>query len=370
MIAALNYNTELNYFKGRGSQVNTVNRFQRIQYVQEMKEVLDEPLLENTKTEVIYTYPKRIINEVKSPDVGMEYSANPYQGCEHGCVYCYARNTHEYWGYSAGLEFEQKIIVKKNAAELLEKEILAKSWQVKPVVLSGNTDCYQPIEKKMEITRSMLKVFLKYKHPVSIITKNALILRDLDLLKELAKHNLVYVLISITGIDENTRQVLEPRTSTYKNRLRVVQSLTDHGVPCGIMMAPIIAGINNQDIPEVLRLAGLAGARSAAYTMVRLNGAVGPVFKDWLYKNFPDRASKVWNLICDTHGGSVNNSRFGARMRGEGKIAEMVQQIFTMAKRRYITNNASFEFNTSLFKVPEKKNARQGQISLFEEVGV
>ncbi len=365
MILTTTHNQNPLYFKGRGSQVNTFSRFNRIQYVQEIKETLDEEFLENEKTEIIYTHPKTIINKVSSPDVSMEYSANPYQGCEHGCVYCYARNSHEYWGYSAGLDFEQKIIVKKNAVELLEKELTSKNWKPSPVVLSGNTDCYQPIEKKLEITRSMLQVFLKLKHPVSIITKNALILRDLDILKQLAKHNLVYVLISITGIDEKTRQVLEPRTSTYKNRLKVIETLSNNGIPCGVMMAPVIAGINNQDIPEVLRLAGLAGARSAGYTMVRLNGAVGPVFKDWLFKNFPDRAEKVWNLICETHGGNVNDSRFGVRMRGEGKIAEMVKQIFTISKRRYIPDNANFEFNTSLFKPLVKKEINCTQMSLF-----
>ncbi len=364
MIAATNFNSNPTYFKGRGSQVNTFNRFASFNYVQEYKEVLDEEFLVNEKTEIIYTTPKTIINKVNSPDIPMDFSANPYQGCEHGCVYCYARNTHEYWGYSAGLEFEQKIIVKKNAAELLEKELLAKSWNVRPIMLSGNTDCYQPIEKKMEITRSMLKVFLKLKHPVGIITKNALILRDLDILKELAKHNLVYVNISITGLDEKTRQILEPRTSTYKNRLKIIQTLTENGIPCGIMMAPIIAGINNQDIPELLRLAGLAGARSASYTMVRLNGAVGPVFKDWLYKNFPDRADKVWNLICDSHGGNVNDSRFGVRMRGEGKMVESINQIFKISKRRFITNTQEFTFNRDGFKGKVKK-AEVQQMSLF-----
>jgi len=361
--AAINYNSNPTYFKGRGSQVNTHNRYASFQYVQEYKEVLDEEFQLNEKTEVIYTYPKTIVNKVQSADVGMDYSVNAYQGCEHGCVYCYARNTHEYWGYSAGLDFEQKIIVKKNAVELLEKELTSKRWEVKPIMLSGNTDCYQPIEKKMEITRGMLKVFLKHKHPVGIITKNSLILRDLDLLIELSKHNLVYVNISITGLDDSVRQKLEPRTSTYKNRLKVIQTLTENGIPCGIMMAPIIAGINNQDIPELLRLAGLAGARSASYTVVRLNGAVGPVFKDWLYKNFPDRAAKVWNLICETHGGNVNDSRLGVRMRGEGKFAESINQIFKISKKRFITNTQEFNFNFDLFK--RKKEEPVLQMSLF-----
>jgi DNA repair photolyase len=363
MTAAISYQHQAFVFRGRGAQINLANRFSATRYVQDFKEVLDEEPETDVRTEVIYTHAKSIINKVDSSDIGMEYSANPYQGCEHGCVYCYARPTHEYWGYGAGVDFERKIIVKRLAAELLEKEITSPKWVAKPIMLSGNTDCYQPIEKQLEITRSMLKVFLKYKHPVGIITKNALILRDLDLLKELAKHNLVHVMISVTGVDEKIRQVLEPRTSAYRNRIKVIQKLNEHGIPCGVMFAPVIPGLNNQDIPEVLRLAGLAGARSASYTMVRLNGAVGPVFKDWLQKHFPDRAAKVWNQICDTHGGQVNDNRLGVRMRGQGHFAEHTRQIFMISKKRFVTNLRPFEFNCSSF---ERKQAPPvQQMSLF-----
>ncbi|MEO6301941.1 MAG: radical SAM protein, partial [Bacteroidia bacterium] len=190
------------YFKGRGAQVNPNNKFNKIQYAQDHVEGLDEDFLQKEKTEVIYTYPKTIINKVESEDVGAGYSLNPYQGCEHGCIYCYARNTHEYWGFSAGLDFERKIIVKKNTVELLEKTFSNKKWKPAPIMLSGNTDCYQPLERQLEITRKILQVCLKYKHPVGIITKNALITRDLDILTELAKHKLVHVMVSITGNDE------------------------------------------------------------------------------------------------------------------------------------------------------------------------
>ncbi|MGE0566782.1 MAG: PA0069 family radical SAM protein [Bacteroidia bacterium] len=367
MIATQNYQSNPVYFSGRGSQVNPFNHYNTYQYVKEYTEVIDEFIPENEKTEITYSYPKSLINKVNSPDVPMDYSANPYQGCEHGCVYCYARNTHEYLGYSAGLDFENKIVVKKNAAELLEKELTAKTWKVAPVMLSGNTDCYQPIERKMELTRSMLKVFLKLKHPVGIITKNALILRDLDILKELAKLNLVYVIISVTGADEKVRQILEPRTSTYRNRLKTIQTLNENGVPCGVMFAPVIPGINNQDVPEVLRLAGLAGARSASYTMVRLNGSVGAVFKDWLEKNFPHRAERVWKMICETHDGNVSDSRFGVRMRGSGKYAEMTAQIFAICKNRYIINKSEFTFNKELFAKPKsvKTENKIQQMALF-----
>ncbi len=349
------------YFKGRGAQLNTHNKFNKSRYVEENIEVLDEAFLVSEKTEIIYTYPKTIINKVNSPDIGLAYSLNPYQGCEHGCIYCYARNSHEYWGYSAGLDFEQKIIVKQNVVEALEKQFSNKNWKPMPLMLSGNTDCYQPIEKKLEITRRILQTCLKYKHPVALISKNALILRDLDVLKELANYNLVHVMISITGTDEAMRQKLEPRTATYKNRFKVLESLAYNNIPCGVMVAPIIPGINNHEIPDVMQQAANAGATQAGYTIARLNGAVGPIFKDWLLKNFPDRANKVWSQICDAHGGDVTDSRFGVRMRGEGKMAESIKQLFNVSKLRFMKAENSFNYNTTLFNY----KAGQSQLSLF-----
>ncbi|MDP3555936.1 MAG: PA0069 family radical SAM protein [Bacteroidota bacterium] len=349
------------YFKGRGAQVNPNNRFHKNQYAREHIEGLDEEFLQKEKTELIYTYPKTIINKVESTDIGLGYSLNPYQGCEHGCIYCYARNTHEYWGYSAGLDFERKIIVKKNTIELLEKTFSNKKWKPEPIMLSGNTDCYQPIERQLEITRNILQTCLKYKHPVSIITKNALITRDLDILTELAKHNLVHVMISITGTDEKVRQLLEPRTASYKSRMQTVESLAKNNIPCGVMVAPIIPGINNHEIPDILEQAGNAGASSAGITIVRLNGAVEHIFKDWLIKNFPDRADKVWNQICECHGGKVSDTRKGVRMRGEGKIAESIMQLFKLSKERFLKTNSKFEFNCSNFNY----KANDVQLSLF-----
>jgi DNA repair photolyase len=349
------------YFKGRGSQFNPNNKFDKHQYVREYEEVLDEELLQNEKTEIIYTYPKTFINKVDSPDLGLVYSMNPYQGCEHGCIYCYARNTHEYWGYSAGLDFERKIIVKQNVVEALEKQLSNKKWEVMPIMLSGNTDCYQPLERKMEITRKVLQVCLKFRHPVGLITKNALILRDLDILTELAKLNLVHVMVSITGTDEDMRQKLEPRTATYKNRFKVLEALSKNNIPCGVMVAPIIPGINNHEIPSVIEQAAKSGATSAGYTIVRLNGAIGPIFKDWLVKNFPDRADKVWNQISESHGGNVNDSRFGVRMRGEGKMAESIRQLFNLSRSRFMRKEDNFEFDVSLFD----HKAGDSQLSLF-----
>lgn len=350
-----------NYFKGRGAQINTHNKFLKQEYVQEHREVLDESFLQQEKTEIIYTWPKTIINKVESTDIGMGYSLNPYQGCEHGCIYCYARNTHEYWGYSAGLDFERKIIVKKNVIELLEKTFSKKKWKPQPIMLSGNTDCYQPIERELELTRNILKTCLKYKHPVAVITKNALIKRDLDILSRLAEHDLVHVMVSVTGTDESVRQLLEPRTATYKSRIGVIEMLSKYKIPCGVMVAPIIPGINSHDIPAVLEQAGNAGAVSAGMTIVRLNGAVADIFKDWLYKNFPDRADKVWSQISECHGGEVNDSRFGVRMRGEGKIAESIAQLYSVSKARFIKSDKAFEFNCSDFNY----KANQIQLSLF-----
>ena len=351
----------VDYFKGRGAQFNPHNQFSKNNYVQEFKEVLDEPFLQKEETEIIYTYPKTIINKVESTDIGLAYSLNPYQGCEHGCVYCYARNTHEFWGYSAGLDFERKIIVKKNAAELLEKEFSNKNWKPQPIMLSGNTDCYQPVEKKLGITRSILQVCLKYKHPVAIITKNTLIERDIDILTQLAELNLVHVMISVTGSDDIVRQLLEPRTSTYKNRMEVIAKLTKHGIPCGVMIAPIIPGINHHEIPKVMEQAATAGATTAGITIVRLNGAVEHIFKDWLVKNFPDRATKVWNQISSCHGGKVGDSRKSVRIKGEGKIAEAIMELYKLSKTKFLETTTEFTFALDKFNY----KAGDKQLSLF-----
>ncbi len=348
------------FFRGRGAQINTHNSFLKQQYVQEHPEMLDEDFLTEHKTELIYTWPKTIINKVESEDLPFEYSLNPYQGCEHGCIYCYARNTHEYWGYSAGLDFERKIIVKKNVIELLEKQFSSKKWKPAPIMLSGNTDCYQPVERDLELTRKILQTCLKYRHPVSIITKNTLVKRDLDILVQLAQQNLVYVTISITGMDEKVRQFMEPRTASYKTRIGVIETLARHGIPCGVNVAPIVPGLTSYDVPEVLEACGKAGAWGASMTIVRLNGAIGDIFKDWLYKTYPDRAEKVWSQICECHGGNVNDSRAGVRMRGEGKIAESIVQLFKLARSKYIKKR-EFNFNCDDFNY----RANDIQLSLF-----
>ena len=350
---------EGNYQQGRGAQINTRNKFQQQEYVREHAEGIDEWWQPDEGTVYLEETAKTLVNKVDSPDVGMWYSMNPYQGCEHGCIYCYARNAHEYWGYSAGSDFEHKIMVKKNAPQLLRKFLDRKDWVCKPISLSGNTDCYQPAERKWQISRSLLQVALEYRQPIGIITKNAGILRDVDLLTEMASMNLVCVFVSITTANEALRRAMEPRTTTFQQRIRVVETLSRAGIPMGVMTAPMIPGLNDHEMPQLLKGAADAGAGMAGYTIVRLNGAVKLLFHDWLYKNFPDRADKVWHHIEDAHGGKVNDSEFGRRMRGSGEQAEMIRQQFRIHTKRLGLNADKTPMDTSLFRKPG------GQMNLF-----
>src|ERR1700709_364585 len=347
------------FFKGRGAQVNTHNKFLKNKYVLEHIEGLDEPLLENSATQLFEENPKKIVSESNSPDLSHMYSINPYQGCEHGCIYCYARNTHEYYGFSAGLDFERKIIVKRNAPELLEQYFNKKNYQPVCILLSGNTDCYQPIERRLKITRSLLRIFLQYKNPVSIITKNNVILRDLDILSELGKMNLVHVNVSLTSLNEQLRQKLEPRTVTATGRLGVIQKLSEIGVPVRVMAAPIIPGLNSNELPDIIKAAADRGALAAGFTIVRLNGSISDIFADWINKAFPDRAEKVLNMIKACHDGKLNDSDFGRRMSGDGNIAQSIHQLFGMSENRFMGDRVMPEFDYSLF-VP--KGGRQTSI--------
>lgn len=323
---------------GRGAGFNAHNPFQKQQRVTEHIEGLDEEAIEHSRiTKVHLDNPKTVVNKVNSPDVPLNWSINPYQGCEHGCIYCYARNSHTYWGYSAGLDFEQQIIAKPNAPELLRKYLSRKKYQPEAISLSGNTDCYQPLERKMRITRQLLEVFLEFQHPVGIITKNQLILRDLDILIPLAQMGLVGVMVSITTLDENLRRKMEPRTTSATNRLKTIETLRSHGIPAGVMMAPIIPGLTSHEIPQVLQKSASAGALDASYTMLRLNGQVADLFTEWLEREYPDRKNKILLYTQNTHGGSLNDSRFGTRMRGEGAMAESIGQHFQQYKSKLFT---------------------------------
>ena len=346
------------YFKGRGAQIKTSNRFLKAGYVTDYKEGLDEQLLENPETKIFLESSAKIVNKIDSPDLGMAYSMNPYQGCEHGCIYCYARNTHEYYGFSAGLDFESKIIVKKNAAYLLEQQLLKPNWSATPIMLSGNTDCYQPQERKWGLTREMLNVLSKYRHPVGLITKNSLITRDIDILKDLASDNLVHVMISITTLNEDLRRVMEPRTVSGIKRLKTVEALRQAGIPVGIMNAPIIPGLNHHEIPQIIKAAADHGALTAGMTVVRLNGSIGKLFEDWLRKNFPDRFDKVWNQICSMHGGRVNDSKLGRRMAGDGNIADIIYQLFRAAKKQHLHGRKMPALDLTKFR-------KRGNLCLF-----
>lgn len=337
------------FFKGRGAQVNVHNKFLKSKYVLDHIEGLDEPMLENSATQIFEETPKKIVSESNSPDLSHMFSINPYQGCEHGCIYCYARNQHEYYGFSAGLDFERKIIVKRNAAHLLEEYFNKKNYQPVCIMLSGNTDCYQPLERKLKITRSLLQIFLQYRNPVSIITKNNVILRDLDILTDLSKMNLVHVNISLNSLNERLRQKLEPRTVTATGRLGVIQRLSENGVPVRLMAAPIIPGLNSEEIPAVIKAAADRGALGAGFTIVRLNGSISEIFTDWIYKAFPDRAEKVLNMIRSCHDGKLNDSEFGRRMGGDGNIADSIHQLFRMAVNRFMGDRVMPEFDYTLF---------------------
>ena len=348
--------------KGRGAQVDPANSFERTSYESFDEFVPEEE--ERPQTKHIIVHPKSIVNKVNSPDVGMAYSLNPYQGCEHGCIYCYARNSHEYWGYSAGTEFESNILIKKNAPDLLRTWLRKTTRKTEPIVISGNTDCYQPAEKKYQLTRKILQVFAEYRHPCSIITKNALIKRDLDVLKELASQDLVKVAVSITTLDESLRREMEPRTASVHNRLNTINELSNAGIPVSVMIAPVIPGLNDHEIPQLLEKTAQHGAIDAGFTVVRLNHQIGEIFSDWIHQKYPGYADKVLNQIAACHDGKLNDSRRGKRIKGDGKISEMIEKLFRLHKNKHFAEKPSFKHNCSLFR-----SDRGRQLSIFEQDG-
>lgn len=342
------------YIKGRGAQINPDNHFSKTSKGADFDD-LDPAEEEVGETKFIEVFPKSIVNKVGSPDIPMYYSMNPYQGCEHGCIYCYARPTHEYWGYSAGIDFERVVLVKKNAPELLRATLSKKKWDVHTIGLSGNTDCYQPIERKYGITRKLLEVCLEFRQPVSIITKNALIARDIDLLQELASLNLTAVSISLTTLKEELRRVLEPRTATSKRKLQIIEQLSQAGIPVNVMLAPVIPALNDDEIFSVAKQVSEHGARTMHYQIVRLNGPNEAIFTDWVQQNFPDRADKVLNQLKEMHGGSVSSSRFKERMTGGGVLGTNIRRQFELARKRFSLNESFPKLRTDLFEVPNNQ---------------
>lgn len=343
------------YLKGRGAQFNTRNKFLKNEQIKEHVEGIDDWTEKNEATQYFEDNAKGIVNKVDSPDVGMFYSMNPYQGCEHGCIYCYARNSFEYWGYSAGLDFERKIMVKKNAPELLRKFLMHPKWECVPISMSGNTDCYQPAEQKFKLTRGLLEVCNEFNQPVGIISKNAGMLRDKLLLQEMGQKNIVSILVSITSLNEDLRRVMEPRTTTANQRLKLIEEMSKAGVRMGVMLGPMIPGLNDHEMHNIIKASSNAGATFSAYTFIRLNGAIKLLFHDWLHKNFPDRADKVWHQIQDGHGGKVNDSQWGRRMRGSGNVAEIIAQQYKKYTNKYDLNHERLALDCTKFKRPNSQ---------------
>ncbi|MGH8493225.1 MAG: PA0069 family radical SAM protein [Moraxellaceae bacterium] len=349
--------------KGRGATLNPDNRFFSTRSEAEhdgWASAPDEP--KALITTVTVQQSRTIISRNNSPDIPFTQSINPYQGCEHGCVYCYARPSHAYLDLSPGLDFETKLFAKPDAADLLRKELSSARYQVSTIHIGGNTDAYQPIEREWKITRQLLEVMLETRHPVSIITKNKLILRDLDILAELAKLNLVHAFVSVTSLSPHLTQKLEPRASAPHRRLHTIEKLHEAGVPVGVMVAPLIPFINDAEMEAILEAAATAGASSAGYTFIRLAHELKALFRDWLAEHEPLKLERVMAVINDARGGRDNDPRFGSRMRGEGNFAELLRQRFAIAARKHGLNKPDRRgLRHDLFQAP----SRSGQFALF-----
>jgi len=335
--------------RGRGANINPANRFEALHY--ELEDWC-EPDTEKppARTQFLRDDSQSVISYNNSPDVGFDASLNPYRGCEHGCAYCYARPTHEYLGFSAGIDFESRILVKPKAAELLAAELARPSWTPQLLALSGVTDAYQPIERKLRITQSCLRVLVEFRNPVIVVTKNHLVTRDADHLRELAKVNASSVTLSITTLDPKLARILEPRASSPSQRLDAIAKLHQAGIPVGVNVAPIIPGINEHEIPSVTATAAKAGAQFASYTIVRLPLAVAPIFVAWLENHFPERKEMVLGRIRSMRNGKLNNADFGARMRGDGPMSEQIRQMFHVSCRRAGLNRTSTELSVASFR--------------------
>jgi DNA repair photolyase len=352
--------------KGRGSQLNPPNRFGGPTHELDLEQLEhDEDYIESLKhrpTEYIPDHSRSIVAENQSPDVGFRFSINPYRGCAHGCSYCYARPYHEYLGLNAGLDFETKVFVKHDAPALFREFLAKEGWEPEPIALSGVTDCYQPAERQYRLTRGCLEVALEARQPVKIITKNALVVRDLDLLREMAAARLVSVTLSVTTLAPELARSMEPRTSTPAARLRAVRALTDAGVPAGVLVAPVIPGLNDTEIPAILAAARAAGALRAGYVLLRLPLSVAPVFREWLEREQPGRLDRIEAHIRSTRSGRMNVSEFGTRMRGTGELADQIARIFRVFARKHALDGSSLPLDCTQFRPP---TPRTGQLRLF-----
>lgn len=334
----------------RGAAHNPPNRFEPIHLEPDPDASPDEQ--QAPRTLFLRDLTTRIITRNESPDVGNAATLNPYRGCEHGCAYCYARPTHEYLGFSAGLDFETRIMVKENAAELLRAELSSPKYVPVPLGLSGVTDAYQPIERRLKVIRACVQVLAEFRHPVSVVTKNSLVTRDIDLFSVLARFNAVQVYLSLTTLDPGLRKVLEPRTSPPAARLSAIGALASARIPVGIIIGPVIPGLNDHEIPSLLAAAAEAGATFAGYEMLRLPHAVAPLFEAWLERHYPLRKDKVLNQVRSVRGGKLYDSRFGFRMRGEGRLADQISRMFHVGLRRAGMKEDSPELSTAAFRKP------------------
>jgi DNA repair photolyase len=350
--------------RGRGALSNASGRFER-QYTEPSDDgwEKDGEDLAAFRTEMIPERPKTIITYNASPDISFDRTINPYKGCEHGCIYCYARPNHAYRGLSAGLDFETKIFIKPGAAAILEKELAKKSYKVAPIMLAGDTDIYQPVERELKITRGILEVCSRYNHPVNLITKSALILRDLDIIAPMAERGLVGVALSVTTLDPHLARTMEPRAAAPHRRLFAIRELAKAGVPVIVMNAPLIPALNEPEMEQVLEAAAEAGASRAGYVLLRLPLEIASLFTEWLDANYPDRAKRVMKLLREMHNGEDYRSTWKIRQRGEGPYAQLIANRFRMASKRLGLNKVSFALRTDLFRKPD--DAGSGQMSLF-----
>jgi len=350
-------------FKARGVASNRAGRFAATQVERAVDDWYAEESPQRIEETVIADRARSLITTNDSPDIGFEASINPYRGCSHGCIYCFARPSHAYLGLSPGLDFETKLFYKEHAVEILEAELARPGYEPKPIALGINTDAYQPLEKRLVLTRSLLEVLARCRHPVSLITKSALILRDLDVLADLARDDLVSVMLSITSLSDPIKRSLEPRTASPEARLRVVRELAAAGIPVGVMVAPVIPAITDHEIEDILEAGRDAGASRAGYVLLRLPHEVKELFREWLAEFYPDRAKHVMSLVQQSHDGKDYDSRFGHRMRGSGPYAELLHRRFRLAVRKLGFESADdrHRLNTSAFRPPTPTG---GQLTL------
>jgi DNA repair photolyase len=345
--------------QGRGAAFNPGNRFERLR-IDDLDEDREFPNPEKVQTIYYHDSSRSILAKNDSPDVPFTYSINPYRGCEHGCIYCYARPSHEFLGFSAGLDFESKILVKLDAPKLLEKALQDSKFEPQVIAFSGNTDCYQPVERKLKLTRGCLEVFLQYRNPCGVITKSAMVTRDIDVLQEMCKLDLVHVTLSITTLDPQLASRMEPRTSTPENRIKALKELSEAGISCGVNVAPIVPGLTDSEIPEILKRCADAGATVANYIIMRLPYAVKDLFQEWVRREYPLKAEKILSRVRDLRGGKLTDPRFHTRMSGEGETARAINALFEASCRKYGLNAEDDDSDLTT-----KHFIRPGQISLF-----